>query len=102
MWVRTGSGTGSVHLPVRFAFGTGIFRKCEWYLLQSGPKTGPNVCASVRTLIEINSLLAETEITRTPRGAGAKTMELESAISLWGLPRADASRSEKNHGSGTP
>ena len=44
MWVRTGSGTGSVHLPVRFAFGTRNFRKCEWFLSKTGPQTGPNVC----------------------------------------------------------
>ena len=27
MWIRTGSGTGSVQIPLAFGFGT---RKCDW------------------------------------------------------------------------
>ena len=42
--IRTGSGTGSVLLPLAFAFGTRNFGKCEWYLRRSGPKSDPDVC----------------------------------------------------------
>ena len=46
--IRTGSGTGSVQIPLQFGSGTGFFRKCEWYLSESGSKTTQDVCLSVR------------------------------------------------------
>ena len=45
--IRAGSGTGSVQIPLRFGFGTRNFGYCDRYLRQSGPKTVPDVCASV-------------------------------------------------------
>ena len=43
--IRTGSGTGSVQIPLAFAFGTRNVGYCDRYLRQSGPKTCPDVCA---------------------------------------------------------
>ena len=45
--IRTGSGTGSVQIPLLVDFGTRHLGYCDRYLRQSGPKKGPNVCASV-------------------------------------------------------
>ena len=42
--IRTGSGTGSVQIPLLFAFGTRNFGYCDRYPPQRGPKTVPNVC----------------------------------------------------------